>query len=159
MPRGSDAGALVAVPRVERAGAADAAALAALAAEALPDPWSQRGFELEIESPDARVWIVRGPAPALVGYLAAQHVLDEIHVWSLAVAAASRRRGVGRLLIEHALAHGGRARIAHLEVRAADAGARAFYERLRFEAVGRRPGFYAGGADAISMSRVVQREA
>ena len=40
--------------------------------------------------------------------------------------------------------------------RSNDAGARAFYQRLCFEAVGRRPGFYPGGIDAISMTRAVK---
>ena len=62
------------------------------------------------------------------------------------------------MLVEHALADGSGARVAHLEVRSNDAGARAFYARLGFEPVGRRQGFYARGIDAISMSRVLRAE-
>ena len=142
--------------QVEPATLADAAALARLATEALPEPWSEAGFAAEIGSPRARVWIIRCPAGEPLAYLVAHHVLDELQVLSLAVAARHRRQGLGRALVEHALAYDGAAAAAHLEVRSNDAVAQAFYQRLRFEAVGRRPGFYPGGIDAISMTRAVK---
>jgi [ribosomal protein S18]-alanine N-acetyltransferase len=144
------------VSEVERARSSDAAALARLAASALPDPWSEAGFAEEIAGPSSRVWIVRGPAGAPLAYLVVHRVLDELQVLSLAVAAPHRRQGLGRALIEHALAVDGAVAAAHLEVRSNDAGAQAFYQRLCFEAVGRRPGFYPGGIDAISMTRAVK---
>jgi ribosomal protein S18 acetylase RimI-like enzyme len=143
--------------RVERALPADAAALAQIAAESLPEPWSERGFAEEIGAAGARVWLVRGPAGEPLAYLVAHRVLDEIQVLSLAVAAPHRRRGLGRDLLEHALAEDGDAVAAHLEVRANDAGAQAFYACLGFRASGRRPRFYPGGIDAVSMSRAVRR--
>jgi ribosomal protein S18 acetylase RimI-like enzyme len=138
--------------RVERAGPADAAALAALAAASLPEPWSEAGFAAELGAPAARVWLVRGPAGGPVGYLAAHRVLDELQVHSLAVAEAERRRGLGRALVEHALAEPG-LRVAHLEVRCNDASAQAFYAALGFRPVGRRPRFYPGGVDALTLAR------
>jgi [ribosomal protein S18]-alanine N-acetyltransferase len=141
-------------PRVERAAPADAAALAALAAE-LPTPWSEAGFAGEIAAPAARIWLIRGPAGAPVGYLAAHRVLDELQVHSLAVAPRERRRGLGRALVEHALAAEPGLRAAHLEVRCNDASAQAFYAASGFRPVGRRPRFYAGGIDALTMTRTV----
>ena len=141
--------------RIERAVPADAPALAALAAESLPEPWSVAGFAGELATPAARVWLVRGPAGAPAAYLAAHRVLDELQVHSLAVARAQRRRGLGRALVEHALVAEPGLRAAHLEVRCNDASALAFYAVLGFRPVGRRPGFYAGGVDAVSMSRFV----
>jgi ribosomal-protein-alanine N-acetyltransferase len=143
-------------PRIERARVADAAALARLAAESLPEPWSEHGFAEELEAPGARVWLVRDPAGEPIAYLVAHRVLDEIQLVSLAVAATHRRRGLGRALVERALADAALAS-AHLEVRSNDAGAQAFYARLRFRPVGRRAGFYAGGIDAIAMSRDLRR--
>jgi len=139
--------------RIEPARAADAAALAGLATASLPEPWSEAGFAEEIEAPEARVWIVRDPAGAPIAYLVAHRVLDEIQVLSLAVAEAHRRRGLGRSLVEHALAEEATLAAAHLEVRSNDAGAQAFYASVRFRPVGRRTAFYPGGIDAISMSR------
>jgi ribosomal-protein-alanine N-acetyltransferase len=141
-------------PRVERAAPADAAPLAALAAESLSEPWSEAAFASELRLPAARVWLIRGPAGAPAGYLAAHRVLDELQIHSLAVAPAVRRRGLGRALLERALAEPG-LRLAHLEVRCNDASAQAFYAALGFGRVGRRPGFYPGGIDALSLRRVV----
>lgn len=138
---------------VERAGPADAAALARLAALSLPEAWSEAGFAEEIDAPDARVWIVRDPAGAPIAYLVAHRVLDEFQLLSLAVAESHRRHGLGRGLVEHALAEEVALAAAHLEVRSNDAGAQAFYASLRFRPVGRRTAFYPGGIDAISMSR------
>ena len=143
-------------PQVEAATARDAAALARLAAQALPEAWSERGFAQEIAAPVARVWVARRSDGEPIGYLVAHAVQDEIQVLSLAVAAPHRRRGVGRALLEHALAREPDAAVAHLEVRSNDAGAQAFYARLRFRAVGRRPGFYPGGVDAITLARVLR---
>jgi ribosomal-protein-alanine N-acetyltransferase len=74
---------------------------------------------------------------------------------SVNVAAGFRRQGIGRRLVEHALEQERGAVSAHLEVRSNDAGAQAFYARLRFRAVGRRPGFYPGGVDALTLARVL----
>ena len=143
--------------RVELATPADAAALARLASAALPEPWSEAGFAEELAAPEARVWLVRGPAGAPVAYLVAHRVLDEMQVLSLAVDAAQRRLGLGRALVEHALADDPTLLSAHLEVRSNDAGAQAFYARLSFRPVGRRTAFYPGGIDAISMSRALRQ--
>jgi ribosomal protein S18 acetylase RimI-like enzyme len=142
---------------IERARATDARALSRLAAACLPEPWSEAGFAEEIAAEGARVWLVRGPAGEPIAYLAARRVLDEIQVLSLAVAAHERRRGLGRALVEHALAEEGALAAAHLEVRGDDAGAQAFYRSLQFRPTGRRIGFYRGGIDAISMSRDLLR--
>jgi len=140
-------------PRVEAGKARDAPALARLAAQALPEAWSESGFAEELEAPAARVWVARDCDGEAIGYLVAHAVADEVQVLSLAVAAPHRRRGVGRMLLEHALAQEPAAAVAHLEVRSNDVGAQAFYARLRFRPVGRRSGFYPGGVDAISLAR------
>ena len=139
--------------RVEAARGADAVALAEIARAGLPEPWSETAFAEEIEAGEARAWVVRDPAGAPVAYLMARRVLDEVEILSLAVAAAWRRRGLGRALVEHALAAEGGWSSAHLEVRDDDAGAQAFYAGLGFRPVGRRPRFYRGGIDATTMRR------
>jgi ribosomal-protein-alanine N-acetyltransferase len=141
--------------RVERARLADAASLARLAAAALPEPWSEAGFAEEIERPEARVWLARDAAGATQGYLVAHRVQDELEVLSLAVAAAGRGRGTGRALLERALASEPGVRAVQLEVRSNDAAAQAFYERLGFRPVGLRRGFYAGGVDALLLTRTL----
>ena len=87
--------------------------------------------------------------------MAARRVVDEVHVLSVAVASAQRRRGVARSLLNAVLrdetASG--ARTALLEVRASNLAARAFYASTGFVAVGQRPRYYANGEDALLMTR------
>jgi ribosomal-protein-alanine acetyltransferase len=140
------------VTELARGGAADAAAVAALAAACLPDAWSREGFASTLARPGGRLWTAR-EAGALVGYLAAHRVLDELHVLSLAVAGARRRRGLASALLARALAEETGATQALLEVRADGEDARAFYAARGFVAVGRRARYYADGEDAILMTR------
>ena len=74
-----------------------------------------------------------------------------VPVLLVVVAEDARRRGIGRALLAAALARAPAARVAHLEVRASNAAAIALYERLGFVAVGRRPRYYEGREDAVSM--------
>ncbi len=74
---------------------------------------------------------------------------DEAEVLNIAVAAEFLRRGVGRALLAQAAA-----RTLHLEVRASNAGAIAFYRALGFTESGRRRAYYRDPLeDAMLMSR------
>ncbi len=81
---------------------------------------------------------------------------DEVaHLNLLAVAEAHRRQGIGRRLLhwlETTAVAAGVFRI-DLELRAGNAGARAFYERLGFVCRGEVPGYYQGRETALRMSR------
>jgi ribosomal-protein-alanine N-acetyltransferase len=71
-------------------------------------------------------------------------VFDELHINSLAVADAWRRRGLARALLRHVLADAAKAgaRSATLEVRRSNEAARGLYEGLGFRVEGERPGYY-----------------
>lgn len=76
-------------------------------------------------------------------------------LYSLAVDPVCRGRGLGALLVA-ALARDARRRgcsVMSLEVRAANAPARALYERLGFQPAGPLPGYYADGADGVKYRR------
>ncbi len=128
--------------------------IAALAAASLREPWPADSFEREIELAEARLSMAREGSRG-VGYLSARRIADEVHILSIAVDPARRRRGVARALLDALLreeqARG--ARSALLEVRASNLTARAFYESAGFVAVGRRPRYYANGEDALLMTR------
>jgi len=142
------------VIEVSSADPADIPAIASLAAASLPQPWPARVFEKELRLAEARLWVAKEEARS-IGFLAARRVVDEVHVLSVAVASAQRRRGVARSLLDAVLrdetASG--ARTALLEVRASNLGARAFYASTGFVAVGQRPRYYANGEDALLMTR------
>jgi len=80
---------------------------------------------------------------------------DVAHLNLLAVAAPHRRQGIGRRLIRwlsESAVEAGVFRI-DLELRARNAAARAFYERLGFEALNVVQGYYQGLEPALRMTK------
>lgn len=128
-------------------------AVARLASASLLEAWSECAFAAMLDAPEG-VFRVARPASAagVAGFLLAQRVLDELHVLSLAVAPAWRRRGVGTLLLAAALGEPP-ARSILLEVRPSNAVARQFYHALGFAEVGLRRGYYPDGEDALLFTR------
>ncbi|MBX3190433.1 MAG: ribosomal protein S18-alanine N-acetyltransferase [Labilithrix sp.] len=119
------------------------------------DPRVLRDQQLreEIARPWARVRVARR-GDAVVGYALVWHVVDEVHLLNVAVAASERRRGVARALMDDLLAYArdkGVARIL-LEVRASNAPAISLYEAFGFTRFSVRERYYADGEDAIEMS-------
>jgi [ribosomal protein S18]-alanine N-acetyltransferase len=84
------------------------------------------------------------PADAVVGYVVTWVVADEAELANLAVAPGRRRAGIGRSLLDSAiadvLARG--ATSLYLEVRESNVAGRAMYGGRGFVAVGRRPSYY-----------------
>jgi ribosomal-protein-alanine N-acetyltransferase len=140
--------------RVERAGWAELPALCAIAAASFTDPWSEGAFAEELRAPDATLLVARDGAGVVVGYLAARRVADELHVLSLGVDPGRRRARAASALLEAVLADpaGPGARLAHLEVRASNAEALAFYARFGFQVLGRRRRYYPDGEDALLLA-------
>jgi tRNA threonylcarbamoyl adenosine modification protein YeaZ/ribosomal-protein-alanine acetyltransferase len=130
--------------QVERATVADLPAVAALQQRTFTNPWATDALRWEMEHTDvARLYVARADG-AIIGYCACWLVFDELHVNSLAVDAAWRRRGVARAIwarvVAEAAATG--ARSATLEVRRSNDAARALYEALGFKVEGVRRDYY-----------------
>lgn len=83
---------------------------------------------------------------------------ERAHLVLLAVHPAQHRQGIARRmmdwLVESAVA-GGVASL-HLELRAGNAAARAFYRRMNFTETQRVSGYYRGAESAIRMERVLR---
>jgi [ribosomal protein S18]-alanine N-acetyltransferase len=141
--------------RVERAEPGLLPRLRELAVQSFDAAWSEGAFAEEFRAPGALLLVARDGRGAVRGYLSARCMADEVHLLSLAVEPASRRRGAAAALLERALeaARGRGARIAHLEVRAGNPGALAFYARAGFRTVGRRRRYYPDGEDALLLAR------
>ena len=79
------------------------------------------------------------------------------HVITIDVAPAFRRRGIGRLLMDHIEARvtDGGASWLRLEVAADNSAALSFYTGLGFEPIGRIRGYYHGNLDAIVMEKAL----
>lgn len=77
---------------------------------------------------------------------------------NLAVDAALRRRGVGRLLLRHSIEHGAAegCRVAFLDVRASNEAALRLYASHGFQVTGRRRKYYSDtGEDALVMRAIL----
>ncbi len=127
---------------------AHAAALASIHAEAFPPGarWGAEAMALQLALPGAFGWI--DPAGGMV---LARVAADESEVLTLAVMPGARRQGVARRLLARTMAEAAERGAASmvLEVAAGNDAARALYAAAGFRPVGRRPGYYAGGTDAL----------
>jgi ribosomal-protein-alanine N-acetyltransferase len=137
---------------VRAVAAGDAEALAALHAQAFPpaQAWSADAFSRLLALPGVFGSLAEGEGFALL-----RAVLDEAEILTIAVVPGARRRGLGAALLEAGLAGaaGLGARACFLEVAAGNAGGRALYVAAGFVPVGRRPGYYEDGADALVLRR------
>ena len=97
----------------------------------------------------------------VAGYVVAHRAADEGEILNLGVAAAHRRQGIGRALVEHvlqALAALG-VRTVYLEVRESNASARQLYQSLGFGEVARRARYYHRPAeDAVVLRAAIPAE-
>ncbi|MEX0921492.1 MAG: GNAT family N-acetyltransferase [Rhodovibrionaceae bacterium] len=144
--------------RLRRAEAGDAPRLAALHARCFPEePWTAASFRSLLAMPGALGAVVE-TEDALDGLILLRRAADEVEVIALAVAPASRRCGLGRCLLDRALARAAEdgARRAFLEVAEDNAAARGLYAAAGFQLCGRRQAYYTrrGGArcDALVLA-------
>jgi ribosomal-protein-alanine N-acetyltransferase len=139
--------------------------IAAIERASFSDPWSFETFSATLALRHLRFLVAEeggreggtgGAAPTLVGYVVALVMADEGEIADLAVAPSARRRGVARSLLERTMAEAMEAGVGalYLEVRESNAAARALYQALRFEPVGRRRGYYQHPSeDALLLRR------
>lgn len=137
---------------VECFGSGDLDAVTGLARTAAVPGWSQASLAASLADPASLCLVARDATGGLDGFALGRGAAGELEVLLVAVAPAARRRGIGSALIGALLARAGAA-TAHLEVRASNVAAIALYERAGFVAAGRRPRYYEGREDAITMRR------
>lgn len=92
---------------------------------------------------------------SLIGFILSRLIVGEAEILSVAVAPASRGRGVARPLLDLHLRRlaGLGAHTVFLEVSDQNAPACRLYKRAGFYEVGRRQGYYDGGATALTLRR------
>ncbi|MBV8910726.1 MAG: GNAT family N-acetyltransferase [Gammaproteobacteria bacterium] len=150
--------------RLELARYSDSALIATMAREliekGLTPAWGASRVGWHVRHPDSVVLTARSGL-ALAGFAIMRYAEDTAHLNLLAVAAAHRRRGVGRRLLqwleETALTAG--SFLIGLELRAGNEGARVFYRTLGYRELGEIRGYYQGVEDAVRMVRDVRAAA
>ena len=107
------------------------------------DPWSASAFQSELDNPLA-LWLVAVEGDRVLGYVGSQTVLGQADMMNLAVRHEYRRQGVAQQLVERLIQDLSErnANILMLEVRVSNDSAIAFYEKMGFVQVGRRPKYY-----------------
>ncbi|MDQ3171588.1 MAG: ribosomal protein S18-alanine N-acetyltransferase [Acidobacteriota bacterium] len=126
----------------------DIAPVLELQTSSFTNPWTADALKWEIEhSPVSRLYVLYENASHsghAAAFCACWHLVDELHINSLAVAPGRRRAGLATRLMQDVLARAkeeGAVR-ATLEVRRSNEAARALYERLGFAVEAIRPDYY-----------------
>lgn len=134
---------------IAAAGEDDAALLAALHKASFDRPWSETELLRLLQNPAALALVSEN------GFILAWNLLGEAEILTVAVTPEARLRGEGSSLVSAmcALAAMRGAGVMHLEVAEDNVGARTLYAKLGFVEAGRRPAYYAWGADALIMRR------
>ena len=120
------------------------------------DPWSRRMLAEHLENECAATVVAQGEDGSVMGYAGLLVVLDEGYIPNVAVRPEYRRQGVASQLLQvfERYAQGNDLAFLTLEVRDANAPARALYAKHGYEEVGRRKNYYDHPKeDAIIMTR------
>jgi tRNA threonylcarbamoyl adenosine modification protein YeaZ/ribosomal-protein-alanine acetyltransferase len=123
----------------------EVAAVARLQERSFGNAWGAEALAGGLTNPNiARLYAVRLRSAELVAYCACWQVVDELHINSLAVDPAHRRRGIAKSLLAAVMAAAAAAGAASatLEVRESNRAGRALYEGLGFRIEGVRRDYY-----------------
>jgi len=128
--------------------------------------WGWDAYHKELQSPQEVIMLVARPeqsienqASFIAGFIVSRMVAGELHINNVAVRPEFRRRGIAAQLLAAVLAEGRRngARVAFLEVRAANVAAQLLYRSRGFQVTGRRRRYYNHPVeDALLMSLLLE---
>lgn len=149
---------------VRAASVEDATMIATVHGEAFERGWSDGEIEVLMRQDNVSALAAEyhnafGHRSA-AGFVLFRTAADEAEILTVAVNQASRRRGVGRALMEEAIRRLYSERIGSLflEVDSGNAAAIALYEGLDFIPVGERSGYYAQGPAPARGALVMRRD-
>lgn len=119
-----------------------------------PTPWSKQAFLSELQQNSLAYYCAARSGEQVIGYGGMWIIVDEAHVTNVAVHPDYRGRKVGEAIMLHLITQAlmkGALRMT-LEVRPSNLPAQKLYQRMGFEAAGRRKGYYTDtNEDAIIM--------
>jgi ribosomal-protein-alanine N-acetyltransferase len=132
---------------------ADLEEVLAIENDSFPLPWNRDHFLDELRSGHAFPLIALDQEEKIIGYICPRLLLDEGHIFNVAVRRVFRGKGVARLLVDKVVSdcREGGGTVVFLEVRHSNEAAIALYRQLGFVETGRRRNYYEHGEDAILM--------
>ena len=125
-------------------------------------PWSKKVITGCFDLPNHFLWGIQSKSE-LVGYIICHLVLDEAHLLNIAIEPSSQGLGLAQKLIlfaENELATLG-AKAMFLEVRASNKKAISVYQKLGYQKIDVRKGYYRKGdmrEDAVVMKKTIGQE-
>ena len=130
----------------------DIPAIAVLEEMCFSAPWSENAIR-ETMQRDESIFLVATEDGSVAGYIGSYFCHPEGYITNVAVSPSSRRKGIGRKLIEELIRHGEEKKLSFwtLEVRESNEAAISLYSSLGFEKVGRRPRFYSNPEEAAEL--------
>jgi len=142
--------------RIRPATEADLPAILDIEHAVFPDPWSLGIFRGLL----SKMMTVSESDDTVTGYLAARHAANMGEILNVAVHLDHRRQGIGWALVEDALWRfaGDGVGLVFLEVRESNAAAQKLYEKMGFEAVGRRSGYYREPKEDAVVMRITNAQ-
>jgi [ribosomal protein S18]-alanine N-acetyltransferase len=148
---------------VRKMASKDVAEVSRLEARCFSTPWSPGTFRNLLHRDGAELWVAaEDRREGLLGYYVLWCVEDQAELANIAVDETYRGRGVGSLLLDHALvlAKSRGAESMYLEVRVSNATAAAMYEARGFEQIGVRRDYYDRPREdaRVLMKRLVKEE-
>jgi len=146
------------------AGCKEALKMRSMVTEDLPDvikientcfaaPWTRGMFEQTMESASTNCFIIEEKKKVL-GYIVFYIAAFEMHIMNIAVRSDCRRHGLAQSVMSAVLDYARESLVTEcfLEVRENNKPAKGLYEKLGFDVVGRRRGYYnEDGEDALVM--------
>ncbi len=120
------------------------------------NPWPERSYRYELtDNPAAQLFVAKLDDDTIVAFLGYWLIADEVHISTFAVHPEFRMHGIGEDLLKRAMsvAYEKGAHLATLEVRESNDAAISLYEKMGFEVVGSRDGYYRdNNEDAVLMT-------
>lgn len=110
--------------------------------------WPQSAYE-RLEQSGEKAWVAEQNG-AIVGFLTARTMANEMEILNLAVDSNFHRQGIGRELLRRAIswAENSFATRVFLEVRSSNTGGKKFYEANGFSQTGVRKKYYSNPVEA-----------
>lgn len=135
--------------RVRRAELQDLPEIIAIEDASFSSPWSHESLRAEFDNRVARYYVLEREDGMVAGYADLWLIADEGQLANIAVHPSARGLGYGEILLRTAMEdvfHDG-CRSVFLEVRPSNEAAIALYEKLGYERVALRKGYYSQPAE------------